>query len=169
VPSHAEVGDGFARERLESDVRMSVDGQVPVEQALAGYIRFFQELRLDTVVRLDRLAVPDVHFKDPFNDFRSRDRMKDVFTRLYQMLDQPRFIVRDHALSEQTAYLRWGFVYRRRGQPRPSTIEGMSEIRFDLAGKVTSHIDHWDAAEQFYEKLPVLGWVLRKIRARMAE
>lgn len=146
----------------------SVNGQVPVDQALAAYIRFYQELRPETVVRLDRLAVPDVHFKDPFNDFRSRDRMKAVFTAMFDVLEQPRFIVRDHAVSEQTAYLRWGFVFRRKGQPRPSTIEGMSEVRFDLAGQVTSHIDHWDAAEQFYEKLPVLGWALRKIKAYMA-
>ncbi|MFV3074272.1 nuclear transport factor 2 family protein [Niveispirillum fermenti] len=146
-----------------------MNGQIPVEQALAGYIRFYQELRPETVSRLDRLATPDVHFKDPFNDFRSRDRMKAVFAHMFQMVEQPRFIVRDHALSEQTAYLRWGFVFRRRGQPRPATIEGMSEVRFDMAGQVTSHIDHWDAAGQFYEKLPVLGWVMRKIRARMAE
>lgn len=147
----------------------SVNGQVPVDQALAAYIRFYQELRPETLARLDRLAVPDVHFKDPFNDFRSRDRMKAVFTAMFDVLEQPRFIVRDHAVSEQTAYLRWGFVFRRKGQPRPSTIEGMSEVRFDLAGQVTSHIDHWDAAEQFYEKLPVLGWVLRKIKAYMAD
>lgn len=150
-------------------VSMSVNGQVPVDQALAAYIRFFQELRPETLARLDRLAVPDVHFKDPFNDFKSRDRMKAVFARMFEILEQPRFIVRDHALSEQTAYLRWGFVFRPKGQPRPSTIEGMSEVRFDLAGQVTSHIDHWDAAEQFYEKLPVLGWVLRKIKAHMAD
>lgn len=146
-----------------------MNGRVPVEEALAAYMRFYQELAPETVGRLDRLATPEVHFKDPFNDFRSRDRMKHVFIGMFERLQQPRFIIRDHALSAQTAYLRWGFAFRTRQSPRPTTIEGMSEVRFDMAGQVTSHIDHWDAAEQFYERLPVLGWVLRQIKARMAD
>jgi hypothetical protein len=146
-----------------------MNGRVPVEQALNAYLRFYQELRPETVSRLDRLAVPDVHFKDPFNDFRSRDRMKQVFTAMFHKVEQPRFIIRDHAISEQMTYLRWGFSFRTRGAPRPTTIEGMSEVKFDMAGQVTAHIDHWDAAAQFYERLPVLGWVLRQIKARMAD
>ncbi|WP_029013731.1 nuclear transport factor 2 family protein [Niveispirillum irakense] len=146
-----------------------MDGRVPLEEALAAYMRFYQDLRPETVARLDRLAVPDVHFKDPFNNFRSRDRMKHVFSRMFELVEQPRFIIRDHAVSGQIAYLRWGMSFRNRASPRPTTIEGMSEVRFDLAGQVTSHIDHWDAAEQFYERLPVLGWVLRQIKARMAD
>lgn len=159
----------MGEQQVQVDGQKPMNGQVPVEQAVAAYIRFFQELRPDSIARLDRLAVPDVHFKDPFNDVRSRDRMKHIFARMFDKLDQPRFIVRDHAISDQTAYLRWGFVFRTKGTARPTTIEGMSEVRFDLAGHVTSHIDHWDAAEQFYERLPVLGWVLRKIKAYMAD
>jgi hypothetical protein len=44
----------------------------------------------------------------------------------------------------------------------------MSEVQFDEAGSVRAHIDHWDAAGQLYEKLPVIGWILRRIRARLA-
>jgi len=146
-----------------------MNGRVPVEQALGAYIRFYQELRPETVSRLDRLVVPDVHFKDPFNDFRSRDRMKQVFAAMFHRVEQPRFIIRDHAISQQMTYLRWGLSFRTPSSPRPTTIEGMSEVKFDMAGQVTSHIDHWDAAEQFYERLPVLGWVLRQIKARMAD
>jgi hypothetical protein len=32
---------------------------------------------------------------------------------------------------------------------------------------VVEHIDYWDAAEQIYERLPVLGNVLRPIRERL--
>ncbi|ACI98030.1 nuclear transport factor 2 family protein [Rhodospirillum centenum] len=141
---------------------------VPVEAALDAYVRYFEALTPDTLDRLDRLAVPDIHFKDPFNEFRSRDRLKLVFGRMFQRVDSPRFIVRDHAISGQTAYLRWTLTFRSRG-PRPWSIEGMSEVRFDHAGRAVSHVDHWDAAEQLYERLPVLGTVLRLIKARLAD
>lgn len=143
--------------------------RVPVDQAVAGYIRYFTELSPETVGRIDRLAVPDVHFKDPFNDFHSRDRLRHLFQDMFRKLVAPRFIVRDHAVSGQIAYLRWTFTFRVGRNPKPWVIEGMSEVRFDHAGHVVSHIDHWDAGEQFYARLPVLGWILRKIQARMAD
>lgn len=48
------------------------------------------------------------------------------------------------------------------------TIDGVSEVRFDSVGLITAHIDYWDAARQLYEKLPLLGGVLRMIRHRLA-
>jgi len=146
-----------------------MNARVPVEQALAGYVRFFEELSPDTVAWIERLCVPDVRFKDPFNDFQDRARLRRLFERMFLRLHQPRFYVRDQALSGQTAYLRWTFTFRLKRRPKPWVIEGMSEVRFDGAGQVVSHIDHWDAAEQFYEKLPGLGWVLKQVRGRMAD
>ncbi|MFM2043385.1 MAG: hypothetical protein RLY86_1961 [Pseudomonadota bacterium] len=143
--------------------------RVPVEDAVAAYIRYYADLTPQTVSRIDRLAVPDVHFKDPFNDFRSRDRLRHVFDQMFVKLVSPRFIIRDHAVSGQTAYLRWTFTFRTKAGPKQWVIDGMSEVRFDTAGHVVSHVDHWDAAEQFYERLPVLGWILRQIKARMAD
>ena len=40
-------------------------------------------------------------------------------------------------------------------------VEGMSEIRFAPDGRVTDHQDHWDAATQFYGRLPLIGPALR--------
>lgn len=34
-------------------------------------------------------------------------------------------------------------------------------IRFDAAGMVALHCDSWDAAEELYEKLPVLEGLMR--------
>jgi steroid Delta-isomerase len=44
----------------------------------------------------------------------------------------------------------------------------MSELTFDSDGKVARHIDYWDAGKHFYEKLPLLGALLRAIRRRVA-
>jgi hypothetical protein len=44
----------------------------------------------------------------------------------------------------------------------------MTEVHFDQSGKVAAHLDHWDAASQLYEHVPLLGGVLRIIRRRLA-
>ena len=46
-------------------------------------------------------------------------------------------------------------------------ITGMSSLLFDEAGKIKSHTDHWDAAGQFYELLPLIGPALRAVKRRV--
>lgn len=138
-------------------------------QALETYARFFEELTKANAGGLARLAIPDVRFKDPFNDFRDRHRLIRLFTHMFDKLDDPRFVVRDQAMGSSAAYLRWTFTFRVKGRPQVWSIDGMSEVMFDEAGLVTSHVDHWDAGEQFYEKLPVLGALMRVVKRRMAD
>jgi hypothetical protein len=37
-------------------------------------------------------------------------------------------------------------------------------VRFDAAGQVALHRDYWDAAEELYEKIPVLGIMMRALK-----
>lgn len=39
---------------------------------------------------------------------------------------------------------------------------------FDDSGKVIEHIDYWDAGGQVYERLPLLGSILRQVRGSIA-
>jgi len=43
-------------------------------------------------------------------------------------------------------------------------VRGASHLRFDAAGKVVLHRDYWDAAEELYAKLPVLGGLMRYLK-----
>ncbi len=49
---------------------------------------------------------------------------------------------------------------------RVTVIDGMSEIRFRADGRVAEHLDHWDAAEQLYERVPVLGTLIRLVKRK---
>ena len=40
----------------------------------------------------------------------------------------------------------------------------MALVHFDAQGRVTLHRDYWDTAEELYEKLPVLGRLMRWLR-----
>ena len=46
-------------------------------------------------------------------------------------------------------------------------MRGASHLRFDASGKVMLHRDYWDAAEELYAKLPLLGAPMRLLQ-RMA-
>ena len=46
------------------------------------------------------------------------------------------------------------------------TIEGSSYLQLNAQGLITLHRDYWDAAQELYEKLPVLGSLMRWLKRR---
>ena len=47
-------------------------------------------------------------------------------------------------------------------------MRGGSHLRFDAQGRIALHRDYWDAAEELYEKLPVLGALMRWLKRQRA-
>jgi hypothetical protein len=139
-----------------------------IDAALDTYVEAFRELTPDGLGDLVLLTAPDVRFKDPFNDVRGQGLFAAVFRHMFATLEDPRFAVTDRAVSGRNGYLRWTFTFRPKGRRETWTVEGMTEVRFDGAGRVAEHIDHWDAAEQFYEKLPVIGALMRMVKRRVS-
>jgi steroid delta-isomerase len=60
----------------------------------------------------------------------------------------------------------WDFHFTARAQPM--TISGCTQFELNDQGLITLHRDYWDAAQQVYEKVPLLGAVLRLIRRKLA-
>ena len=138
-----------------------------VETAARRWAGFFETLTPDTLSGIGGMCRPDVRFKDPFNDVTGIDPLRRIFEHMFETTVDPTFTVTDVAVSDRTAYLRWRFDFTPKGRPVPWRIDGMSEVRFDENGLVAAHIDHWDAGEQFYAKLPLVGALVRFVRGRM--
>lgn len=133
---------------------------------LERYARFWEELSAERLPALAGLLAPNVRFKDPFNDVRGIDATIAVMRTMFDH-GTPRFEVADRAQGEAgTGYLRWRCVIARAGGGS-IVLEGVSEIRFDAGGLVAEHVDHWDAAEQVYEHVPVLGALIRLVKRRL--
>jgi steroid delta-isomerase len=133
---------------------------------LEAWGEFWQGLTPDSVARVRRLCAPDIRFVDPFNDLTGVERLEALLVHMFQTLESPRFVVDDRAMGKDAGYLRWRFFATLRG--RPISLEGMSEVRFDAAGKVILHRDHWDASTQVYGRIPVLGAAIRLVRKRLS-
>jgi hypothetical protein len=137
----------------------------PNQTTLAAYARLYESLSRERLEDLRPLVAADVRFKDPFNDVRGVDAMIRVMAAMFR-LGTPHFEIVDQATSGRAGYIVWRYTTDR-GNPRAWVIDGMTELHFDAQGRIAAHIDHWDAAEQVYEKLPVLGGILRLIKRRL--
>ena len=133
----------------------------------AAAIRFFETLTASDVARMGQLYTDDARFKDPFNEVSGLAHVQRIFAHMFSALDTPRFVVLSALVEGDQCFLTWDFLFRMKGQPQECRIHGSSHLRFALDGRIADHRDYWDAAEEFYEKLPVLGALLRWIKRRL--
>jgi len=140
-----------------------------VHEALDAYVAFFEGLSPELLHRLDELCAPEVRFRDPFNDVSGIAAFRAVLAKMFHDVAEPRFEVTDRATSSQACYLRWTFTFRGVGSNDGlRRIEGVSEVQLNAAGKVVAHIDHWDAGAQIYERVPLLGSLVRMVKRRLS-
>lgn len=137
-------------------------------RALEEYITFFEKLTRRSIPLLDKIAAPNMYFKDPFNELHDIEAVKRIFEHMFATLENPRFKVLDYGFSRKNnnAFLHWIFSFQMKG--KPYEFEGTSIVTFNEAGLATSHIDYWDAGTHVYERVPVLGHVIRFVKSKLA-
>ncbi|MFN4103956.1 MAG: nuclear transport factor 2 family protein [Tepidimonas sp.] len=135
-------------------------------EPLARVEHFFQTLTPASLSGLDRVYTEDAWFKDPFHEVRGVPAIRSVFEHMYRRLDAPRFVVRDRLGDARQGFLAWDFLFRFHGESGERRIRGSTHLRFAPDGRVSEHRDYWDAAQELYEQLPVLGALMRWLRRR---
>ena len=132
-------------------------------------IDWFESL---TPVTLDQLPVfytDQARFKDPFNAVQGVPAIRSIFSHMFKALDQPRFVIHDVIVQGDQCFLTWDFHFTLKQRGTAITIHGGSHLKLDANGRITLHRDYWDAAEELYAKLPLIGlvvrWLTRKLSA----
>jgi len=145
---------------------MSTDQSI--DPRLQRLIRFFEQIDVSNVGQLSQVYTPDAFFKDPFNEVQGLAAIERIFAHMFESLDEPHFIVTEHLLQGSQCFLVWDFHFRfkRFDTQTLQTVRGGTHLVFNDAGLVTLHRDYWDAAEELYEKLPVVGGLMRWLKRR---
>ncbi len=127
----------------------------------------FNELDADCLDRLSEIYADDVHFQDPVREICGLNVLRDYYANLYQDVLSCRFEYQPGMEDATQAVIPWVMHVRhgtfRRGQE--ITLSGLSHIHF--ADRVHRHRDYFDMGEFIYERVPVLGAIIRRIKARL--
>ena len=137
-------------------------------QATQHLASFFETLSPQSVSQLHTIYDVQARFKDPFNEVQGLPEIERIFRHMYVALDQPHFVITGQLVDGAQAFLTWEFRFRfkRFDTATAQTVRGGSHVVFNEQGLVTMHRDYWDAAEELYEKLPVVGGVMRWLKKR---
>ncbi len=146
---------------------------------------WFESLTPQTLDAIGEVYAGNAHFKDPFNDVVGIDQIQAIYAHMFENLTNPRFEITQvieqaeqwGQTSGQTldqtsgqssfhAFVAWQFKFEWRGQS--FDIPGGTRFAINDQGLVTDHVDYWDVAAGLYERLPLIGAVLKRLRKRMA-
>lgn len=146
---------------------------------------FFETLNPEKLDQLALLYSAQARFKDPFQSVQGLDAIRAVFEHMFRVQPSSRFVVLSIVQSQAAPFadppvanlggeqalqaqccLRWQYWLELAG--KPACIEGCSWLILDEEGKIAEHRDYWDAAEELYEKIPLLRWLMRWLRRKIA-
>jgi hypothetical protein len=146
-----------------------MNSETPDCSAAASQLaQFFETLGPQSVTELGRFYAANARFKDPFNDVVGVPAIAQIFAHMFHRLEQPRFVVTEQIVQGRQCFMCWEFHFGMKSLQggKPQLILGASHLVFSEQGLVTLHRDYWDAAEELYEKLPVLGSLMRWLKSR---
>ena len=141
---------------------------ISTPEAVDRVVQYFETLAPGGAAHIGTLYSPVARFVDPFNDVVGLPAIEGIFTHMFVALESPRFVITERIVQGQQCFLTWNFHFRFKNfqKTTPQTIRGGSHLVFSEDGLVTLHRDYWDAAAELYEKMPVVGSVMRWLKKR---
>lgn len=142
------------------------------QEGALGVEEFFNGLNRETMPLVDRFYAEDTHFLDPVVDLKGRAAVRKYYENLYRNVESIRFEFSNQVKqgNEQVSF--WTMVLKAKSLNGGKEIRviGNSHFRFDPAtGLALYHRDYFDMGEFIYERIPVVGGLIRYIKGKFAK
>ncbi len=130
----------------------------------------FENLNKDTMFLIDEFYDPNIEFTDPVGKIKGSHQIKKYYEHLYKNVKSIKFDFTHFIESEDMIVGVWKmtFVTSKLNGGKPIEVEGNSVIKFK-SGKAIYHRDYFDMGQFIYEQIPVLGFMVRKIKEGLKE
>ncbi|MEI8592871.1 nuclear transport factor 2 family protein [Photobacterium sp. Hal280] len=140
----------------------------PVDEVsvLDRFICVYSKLDKDKLASLESLYHPGVVFEDPAHKVEGWPALEAYFRRLFTNVTQCTFTIEESMSDAHQGYVVWTmtFAHPKLSKGELRAVKGCSHLTF-LENRVVKHRDYFDLGEMLYEAIPVLGHVVKKIKA----
>lgn len=129
----------------------------------------FNRLNANTLDLLAEIYTADVYFRDPVHELQGLPALRAYYGRLYDGVISCQFEFADEVIQGQQGMLVWIMRFQHARLRRGEVLElrGVSHLKFGDDGKVSYHHDYFDMGAFIYERVPVLGGIIRAIKNRL--
>jgi len=130
--------------------------------------KVYDQLAPGRIEGLESLYSPNVRFTDPFHDIEGLADLQAYFEAMYSQVAVCTFAWGPAGSSADgtSLFQEWTMTLRHRTFRPRQTIELPGCTRMTVReGRIVAHRDHFDAAALIHDRIPVLGAILRRVRA----
>ncbi|MCA1769733.1 MAG: nuclear transport factor 2 family protein [Halomonas sp.] len=136
------------------------------DDRLEAFCAFFNKLDKSCTKDLFRFYTPDVVFIDPLHRIEGSEALERYFLTLYENVTACRFSFNERQMLDDQAFAAWtmSLTHPRLDGGREIQVDGCSHLTFAADGRVMRHRDYFDAGALLYERLPLLGGIIRRVK-----
>jgi hypothetical protein len=129
----------------------------------------FNDLSLTTMDSLDSFYDKQIVFMDPVTEVSGLEAVKKYYAHVYKNVINIHFKFSAIHNDGSVYFAKWKMHLQVKGlnSQKPYTVEGVSELKFGENNMVVYHRDYLDLGAMLYERLPVIGKVIQKIKSFM--
>ncbi|HVE13128.1 MAG TPA: nuclear transport factor 2 family protein [Elusimicrobiota bacterium] len=145
-------------------------GSEEEKRAIARFKDFFSVWNEENIrKKIKDTYAADLYFNDTLKSVRDVKELEAYMVRGAQAVDSCTVEYLDVLSKDGEYYFHWrmDILFKKFRKGKLQSSYGISHIRFDKDGKVVYHQDYWDAAGNFFEKIPLLGAGIRFIKRQL--
>jgi steroid delta-isomerase len=136
-------------------------------EAVARVVKLYNHLKPADLAKLNTFYASRAWFKDPFNEVVGVRSITRIFEHMFRTVVEPRFEVLETVTQPQQSFLTWNFHFRLKNySPHWICVRGSTHLKFDESGLIIYHRDYWDTGEEFFAKMPMVGWLMRWLQVQ---
>lgn len=130
--------------------------------------KLYSELNNDSLKQLPKVYSQNVTFIDPVGTHNGLTALTDYFHNLLEAEQPCRFTINDIAYVDNSGTVAWVMHYQhpKLNAGHPLQLEGVSlvKVKDDL---IYYQRDYYDLGQMLYEHVPVVGFLVKKLKSRL--
>ncbi|MFT5940098.1 MAG: hypothetical protein ACI8R9_002223 [Paraglaciecola sp.] len=137
---------------------------------LQDFVRFYQQLDNNSAKQLCKLYGEKITLIDPVSTHKGLPALERYFTSLLSNTRSCNFIIQELNQQEDTAFVTWqmSFAHPKLKKGKLIQVDGISRILIK-DNKIVFQRDYYDLGNMLYEHLPIIGYLVRYLKRKLAE
>ena len=122
-----------------------------------------------TESNIRNLYADSLYFNDTITIIENIDELVTYMTNSAAHINSTHVDILEVIKGENDYFIRWSMEmdFNAKGKAVHSKSIGITQLRFNDAGKIVFHQDFWDSSEAFIEHLPYIGYLVKKVKSTL--
>ena len=127
---------------------------------------WYANLKKSNLDQIENFYDANVSFKDPFNEIKGIEKLRQIFNHMFENLENPHFVFIDTIENEGEIFLTWDFFSKL--NEKEYKIHGSTHLKYNEKNRIFYHRDYWDVGEEILLNVPIIRYLYGFFRRKLS-